>query len=101
MRRFITIITGITLLVLLNIHSAQAIDRLILSGVVKAVDYKSGIITVDVKSASCPGIKKFRVDDLSISDTSLIGKHISFPIDSSTCKGDTIYKIVLPRGEGR
>lgn len=79
--------------VLLNIYPAFGADMLILSGVVKDINYKAKIVVVDVKSSSCPGIRSFKIDDPSKLDSKLIGKKISFPIDSSTCKGDVVYKM--------
>lgn len=79
--------------VALNIHSAYGVDELFLTGVVNRVDNKSKTVVVDVKSESCLGIRSFTVDYSSTLSSNLIGKEISFKIDSSTCKGDTIYKI--------
>lgn len=85
---------------MLNIYPVYSVDELLLSGIVKSVDYKSKIVIVDVKSKSCPGMRSFKVEDISKMESS-IGKEISFKIDSSTCMGDTVYKMILLEGKRR
>lgn len=81
-----------------GIPSAHAVDELFLTGVVKSIDYVSGVITIDVKSESCLGIRSFQVDHTGKLDKDLIGKQISFPIDSSTCVGGRIPKMIQREG---
>jgi hypothetical protein len=88
------------LFTVLNICSVNALDELFLTGVVRSVDSKSGIVIVDVKSEGCHGVRSFRVDNVSDLD-GLEGKKISFFINSSTCKGDEVYKMSLPGGKKR
>lgn len=77
----------------LNICSVGAVDELYLSGFLKSVDTKSGKVVVDVKSQSCPGVRRFNFDK-SADLEGLEGKKISFSIDSSVCRRDEIHKII-------
>jgi hypothetical protein len=77
----------------LSIYSAGAVDELYLTGVVMSIDLKSGTVLVDVKSHSCKGLHKFRVDNAQELE-GLYGKKISFSINSSVCSASEIYKIV-------
>jgi len=95
-KQFIKFLILTFLFLALSSYPAAGVDELFLSGVVKDIDYKSGLITVDVKSEGCRGLMKFRVDDISKFRSDLVGKDISFSIDSSTCKGDRIFKIKRP-----
>lgn len=86
----------------LNICSVNASDELFLTGVVRSVNSKSGMVIMDVKSEVCHGVRSFMVDDISILD-GLTGKKISFFIDSSICKADKLYKmhkITLSKSKG-
>jgi hypothetical protein len=83
----------------LSIHSVQAVDELYLTGIVRNVYLKSGLVVVDVKSQSCPGVRQFSVDNV-YSLQGFEGGKISFSINSSSCKGSTIYKIITIRHEG-
>ena len=80
------------------LFAAPANDNLFLTGTVKGIDDKTGIVTIDVKSRSCPGIRQFKVNDIKRADAGLIGRTISFPIDSSTCGDDKIHTMILPAG---
>jgi hypothetical protein len=76
----------------LSIHSVEAVDELYLTGVIRSMDLRAGTVTVDVKSQSCKGMRRFRFDN-TIDMEGLEGKKISFSIDSSVCKAGGIYKI--------
>jgi len=76
---------------------SSATDELSLRGIVKAVDSKAKIVTVDVKSESCLGLRHFKVDDPS-KFTSILAKEVSFQIDKSTCKGKVKPKIMILEG---
>jgi hypothetical protein len=91
------LITGIAVLFVFPSPSA-AMDELFLSGVVKHIDLNTGLITVDVKSESCRGVRRFKLIDASSLKDTQPGKRISFRIDSSVCKSDVVYKMILPRG---
>ncbi len=80
-----------------NTYHAQAVDELFLTGIVKDINHKSRLVTVDVKSESCHGTKIFMFDNTSKPDSTLIGKEIFFSINSSICKADTIHKMILPK----
>jgi hypothetical protein len=67
-------------------------DELWLTGKVLTYDVKTGLIKVDVKSESCPGVRTFEAE-AGLPESALVGKEIHFGIDSSTCKGDRTYKI--------
>jgi hypothetical protein len=77
----------------LCIHSSEAVDELNLTGIVRTVYAHSGLVTVDVKSQSCPGLRSFKFGD-SIDLEGLEGKKISFSIDSSVCRRDEVYRII-------
>jgi hypothetical protein len=67
-------------------------DELLQNGFVKSVDIGKKIVTIDVKSLSCRGIRQFRVEKPSEFEN-LVGERIEFSIDSSTCVRDDIYTI--------
>lgn len=79
-------------LLFLNVSYVHAVDELELTGELISVDVFSKIAVVDVKTEGCQEIKRFKVADISELD-GLIEKQISFYIDSSTCKGNTLYKM--------
>lgn len=92
-------ISSITvIMVLLSLSSLHArTDELHLVGILKNMDPKKQIVTVDVKSSSCKGIRIFSVDNL-LQLEDLLDQKISFYIDSNICKKDTVYKM-LPGAE--
>jgi hypothetical protein len=77
----------------LSIHSSESVDELFLTGIVRTVNANSGIVVVDVKSQSCPGLRSFNFKN-STDLEGLEGKKISFSIDSSVCRSGEIYKII-------
>jgi hypothetical protein len=77
----------------LSIHSSEAVDELFLTGIVRTVDANSRIVVVDVKSQSCPGLRRFKLDKITDLE-GLEGQKVSFSIDSSVCRRDEIYKIM-------
>ncbi len=93
----VILITGIAALFVFPSLSAS-VDELFLTGIVKGIDQQTGIITVDVKSESCRGVRHFKLIDASSLKDSLPGKKISFRIDSAACRSDSVYKMILPRG---
>ncbi|NWF76933.1 MAG: hypothetical protein HXY53_10295 [Nitrospirae bacterium] len=65
-------------------------DELYLTGIVKEVDFKKGVVTVEVLSKTCSGIKTFQTEDIEkLLDSE--GKKISFFINTSTCIPNEIY----------
>ena len=77
---------------------SASVDELFLTGIVKGIDQQTGIITVDVKSESCRGIRHFKLIDATSFKDILPGRKISFRINNATCKSDVVYKMILPRG---
>lgn len=101
MKSFIVKQMGIILvsftLILAGVQVGSALDNLSLGGIVRSVDKDNGIITLNVTSESCRGLRTFRVpddakDDL---DDSLIGKRLLFSIDSAKCEKGKIYNIIF------
>jgi hypothetical protein len=74
-----------------------AADELLLTGIVKTIDPKTGLVFVDVGSESCPGIRRFYADDLNTLGK-YVNKEITFRIDSSTCRDTAIHTILVSRG---
>ena len=79
-------------LLIFYVGAVYATDELFLTGVVKHVDPREGLVTVDVKSGSCPGVKAFRTEDI-LKLEGAEGKKISFFINSSTCSPAETYAI--------
>ena len=89
--RVLVILFAVVLLVSC-VLPVYASDELFLSGFVKRVDHEKKIVVVDVTSQACHGLRQFTVDDPAKLDDA-VGKRIDFPIDSSICKGDNVYKM--------
>jgi len=79
---------------------ADAVDELHLNGVLRSIDLRTDTIVVDVRSEGCRGLRRFRTDAAADLESSVGGK-VSFFIDSSVCRGDTIYRITKITREGR
>lgn len=90
---FITILVIFFSGAVLSSRPAGAVEGLLIRGVVKRIDYSTGTIVVDVKSLSCRGVRKFRVDDPADMD-GYQGKVMAFFIDSSACLPGKVYRIV-------
>ncbi|MCL5024101.1 MAG: hypothetical protein M1497_12190 [Nitrospirae bacterium] len=88
---FVFIVLVFAFLVLTT-HHAKAVDELYLTGFLNSVDVKSGTVVVNVKSRSCPGLRRFRVGKTEDVE-GFVGKRVAFSIDSSVCKGGAIYRI--------
>ncbi|WP_457628095.1 hypothetical protein [Persephonella sp.] len=85
--------TGIVLSISVFIISANAeTDYLQLRG--KVLSIHNNIVKINVKTLSCPGVKKFRIGENV--DTSRLkkGKTVNFFINSSTCKTKDIPVII-------
>jgi hypothetical protein len=74
------------------VHPVYGTDELSQSGFVKSVDVVKKIVTIDVKSSTCRGIRQFLVEKPAAFEN-LVGERIYFLIDSSTCKQDEIYTV--------
>lgn len=81
-------------------HYVYAVDELVLVGVLESVNVNSGMVTVNVKSQSCSGLKRFRVDNAEDVE-GFVGKRVVFSIDSSVCRDAAVHKITTIRREGR
>jgi hypothetical protein len=101
MKEFIGNRIGIILvsfmLIFLCTEVSLALDNLSLSGFVQSIDKNNGLITLNVTSESCKGLRSFRVsnnakDDL---DETLVGVNLQFGIDSSECERGKIYNMIL------
>ena len=74
------------------VNLAESNDELNLSGIVKSCDVKSGQVVIDVKSSSCPGIKRFNAKNAR-AFCDLMGEMVTFGIDSSMCKDNKVHII--------
>ncbi len=72
---------------------ALSVDELFLAGVIKKIDMLQGLITVDVKSKSCIGLRTFKINNLSTYSLAT-NEHIYFTINSSSCLKDTVHTII-------
>ncbi|MEW6570480.1 MAG: hypothetical protein AB1390_04820, partial [Nitrospirota bacterium] len=75
-KKYLTVFISILMLIIL-IQSVHATDDLFLTGIVRSIDSHSGIVTVDVKSEGCSGVRSFRFEDVS-AFAYRIDKKISF-----------------------
>lgn len=74
---------------------AFAADNLYLCGVVKKVDAGKALVSVDIKSGSCPGTRQFQLAAPQTASSFIVGKEKCFPIDSSHCNDNNIHKILI------
>lgn len=81
-----------------SVQPAHAVDELFLTGVVKSIDRKSDLVTVQVTSAGCRGIRNFRSDQRLDLLENYVGKIISFYIDSSTCEDRANHVMLVSWG---
>lgn len=91
------IILVFSILIALCPQAVLALDNLSLSGFVRSIDSSNGIISLDITSEGCRGLRAFRMPDDAKGDldASLIGKKIQFMIDSSKCERGRIYNIIF------
>jgi len=78
-------------------QASLADDGLSLTGVVKSVDSATGMISVDVTSEGCRGVRTFKVPDTVKGDlnASFVGKKLNFKIDGVICERGRIYNIIF------
>ena len=77
--------------------AADNLDQLHVTGVIKSVNAVTGLVTVDVASSSCHGMRIFKADDLEkLAD--YLEQNVSFFIDSSKCEVKETYAIITARG---
>lgn len=100
-RKGVCIFLPFLILVFLCVQEGTAQENAFLTGFVKSVDQKNGIIWINVTSEpkSCKGIREFRVAEDAKEDlnTSLIGKRLQFLINSGKCERGKVYEILLER----
>lgn len=85
---------AILMTVFASANTVMAEDELYLCGIVKDVDSKSGIVTIDVKSNGCYGIRKFRISyPINIASFS-VDEEKCFFIDSNICEAKKTYSII-------
>jgi len=72
-------------------------DELRLTGIVKEIDPKTGIVFVDVQSESCPGMRRFYAEKTGAMDR-YVDLTITFFIDSSTCRDASVHTILVSWG---
>ena len=92
---------GTILLALINVSQAALAvgepDQLYVTGVIKSINASTGLVTVDVKSSSCHGMRIFKADNLDKLKT-YVEQRVSFFIDSSICNVKETYTIITARG---
>ncbi len=89
------IVAAVIIFFLLSVSVSYAVrDNLLLKGIVRALNYGSNVVTIDVQSESCRGAQNFRFDSSAGLDNSMIGKSITFSIDSSICGNALTPKIL-------
>jgi hypothetical protein len=72
-------------------------DQLQLTGTIKSVNAITGLVTVDVVSSSCSGMRIFKADKLEKLEA-YVDQNISFFIDSNKCEVKETYTIITARG---
>jgi hypothetical protein len=98
---FLFIFLLIEFFLLSSADRALGTDELFMTGIVKGIDHRTGIVTIEVKSETCRGIRHFKPEDASTINDTQQGKKISFRIDSPTCTDDRVYKMILLRRAGQ
>lgn len=74
---------------------AFALDELYLCGVVQNVDGKKAMVSINVKSDSCPGVKLFQLANPHAASRFIAGENKCFSIDSNNCRDNKTHKIIL------
>jgi hypothetical protein len=100
-KKYALVALFITLFVwpVLTERNVYAVDELVLVGVLESVNVHSGMVTVNVKSQSCAGLKRFKVENAEDVE-GFAGKRIVFSIDSSVCRDTAVHRIITIRREG-
>jgi len=71
-----------------------AIDELYLCGIVKAIDKGNASVSVDVKSESCRGLRKFKLLEAKEVPSLNVNERRCFVIDRNQCEDGAIYTII-------
>ena len=98
---FAVLFMGISLLAL-TMSGQQALaaddhDQLQLTGIIKSVNAVTGLVTVDVVSSSCSGMRVFKADKLEMLEA-YVDQKVSFFVDSNKCEVKATYTIITARG---
>jgi len=100
-RRGVYLFLPFFILAFLYIQNGMAQENTLLTGFVKSIDQKNGIVWINVTSQpkSCKGLREFRMPEEAKEDlnTSLIGKRLQFLINTGKCERGKAYKILLER----
>jgi hypothetical protein len=101
MKEFINKKMGIILisfaLICLYVQTGFASDNLLLNGVLQSIDKGNGLVTFNIMTEGCTGVRAFKMPDSAKSDLddSMIGMNLQFIIDSSTCEKGKIYSVII------
>jgi hypothetical protein len=72
-------------------------EYLYITGIVKSVNAATGLVTVDVMSSSCKGMRIFKANKLDKLE-SYMEQKVSFFIDSERCQIKEVHAILVERG---
>jgi ribosomal protein S1 len=79
---------------------AFAVDELTLCGIVYDIDQNNSMVSVDVKSENCRGLKQFKVRDFKMLASFQVDKSRCFVIDHARCEPSVTSSIIrITRGE--
>lgn len=73
--------------------AADAVDQLYLCGIIKEINTKDAIVSVDVKSESCHGLQQFKLSAAMGGKVLNVDDQKCFFIDSSRCQAGYKYTI--------
>jgi len=99
---FFTVICMGIVLLLLTVSGRPALaaldyDQLQVTGVITSVNAVTGLVTVDVTSSSCQGIRTFKADKIEKLQE-YVDQRVSFFIESDKCEVKEVYTILTARG---
>jgi hypothetical protein len=95
-KRFAVMLTVIVTLfmVLITAGAGQAIEPLMLTGIVKNVDIRGSLITIALLNRDCKGVKQFRIDYTRFNNAlDYENKKVDFYFDGETCPASEIRTI--------
>ena len=72
---------------------AFAVDELYLCGTITEISIKDALVTVDVASDSCPGVRRFKLPTTKDQTSFTVANRKCFFIDSNRCKPGYIHTI--------
>jgi hypothetical protein len=84
---------GAVAFLLLTGSTAGAVEELHLTGILRNIDPKSNVATIEVISAQRHGVRRFKVDNPT-AVASAQDKRIRFTIDATRCKANETCKII-------